>query len=164
MDCNMVLERAINVAKAKGWSGNTVANGLLYSHDFAKCLFGEETVLVDGDSVHALLFRFKQIAVEHMGKLYNIPPSSREFKVSVFPPVSAICEDGADAPNGIVDIKEVTYKIEHMFAQIPFKTHRLDAMEITNTEPAWKYHLKKMVEFENPLVYIEQFLERGNNG
>lgn len=148
----MVIRQSRQIGKSRAF--REWARGLLLSHDFAKAIFGDETVADDGTGLATLKMWAKQVAVEHEGKLYAAQRGRREMNFAVTPHLEyeTMAEHlYSTAPS----LQVVTYKLKDLVAQIPLDTHRVAEIELFGGLPAWQWHLKKMVVHDNPFKYVD---------
>lgn len=138
------------------------AQGMLFDHDFAKAVFGEEQVDEYGQDFYAIHILAVQTAIEHAGKLYNVRPDQRQVVMLEQPMVAHIEELSKVNPadTTLEQPKKVVYDIEKLVGQIPFKTHQIKAIEIDGGQPAWQYHIKQMAVSADPFVYICEYIDK----
>lgn len=135
------------------------ACGLLMSQDFAKAIFGEEEVDEYGQSVVGIQVWAKQVAVEHNGKLYDVPYDQYEMAFYKMPLVDMWDKEQA-VPTTLVKPEITRIKLENLYGTIPAQTHRIHGVRVLGAIPAWQWHLQKMVICSNPFDYVDKYIEK----
>jgi hypothetical protein len=162
------LEWAVLVKGRDFGKSNSVrmwAVGLMYSEEFLKAFFGERLVPreEDWDSMYAITLWAQQVAFEHQGKLYAADQNRPYMHFPVYDKVADYDTDwAAKAPAEIVNAQMVTKKLQNMTASLAINTHRVRKVRVDNlTEelPAYKHHAKRMVEHENPFIYLKNYMD-----
>ncbi len=133
------------------------AMGLLYEHDFAKAIFGNDLVNEhEGYSYGAIRMWAKQVAVEHMGKIIKVNGDRPYLEVVTYPEVEYSFDE---PPASVVNAERTVIELRNMAASVPFMTHEIQDIDVVAGIPAWKWHLQQMIVSDNPFVYLNDYID-----
>ena len=138
---NGLFDTTIEVNHPIG-DGHTIysSTGLLFGDNlsFLRALFGEETV--DGYGIRhiTLGLRFKQWAFEYLGAIHAVPEGQRYFQVIEVgtPRLSEYLDTDKIDP---VEVDRVEIRLQDLFAQVPFSTHKLEDIDAYGLTPRFQH-------------------------
>jgi hypothetical protein len=135
------------------------AKGLIFSTDFASALFGTERVDDNGYDMNTISLWAKQVFVEHAGELHAVPDDGRNrISFATLPEID--WDKEPVTPTELVNGEIVTYDLKKLAAAIPFRTHRVEELEVQGGAPAYIFHLKNMVVCANPFEYLKEYIDK----
>lgn len=135
------------------------AKGLIFDAEFAAALFGTERVDDNGYDMNTISLWAKQVFVEHAGELHAVPDDGRQHISFANMPEIDWDKDPV-TPTELVNGEIVTYDLKKLAAAIPFRTHRVEELEVRGGAPAYMYHLKNMVVCANPFEYLREYIDK----
>lgn len=179
-----ILTQAIEFAKNRGYfvpaleyamfvkgSDNLVLNsslrmwaiGLIYSESFLKAFFGERLVPreEDYDTMMAITLWAQQVAFEHEGRLYAADRNNQYMHFPIYDEVDYVSKWAAKAPAELMHTRVVTKKLQDMSASLAVNTHKIKKVRVDNLTPdipEYKHHMKRMVDYDNPFLYLKNYM------
>lgn len=137
------------------------ANGLLFDHDFARAVFGDEEVDQYGQSVIGIRVWARQVAVEmEDGKIMMAQPDRRIVSYIKQQDHETLFGREPVDPTAIVNNAEIVeIELKNIYAQIPLTTHRLQDIDIIGAQVSWKWHLQEMIISDNPFLYMDKYID-----
>lgn len=160
---NVIDQLMVKSAGAEKFEGSLRlwANGLIFDHDFAKAIFGQELYDYKGSATNFYAIRLwcKQVAFEIFGKVHRVDRERREY--AFIKPVDLSLEDmTAKAPADIVGVEQVVMQLKDMAGSISFTTHELSEVDVMGGIPAWQWHLREMIVADNPYKYLLDYINK----
>lgn len=126
---------------------------MIFYKDFARTVWGNDKVDSNGFNMTLIEMWARQVAVEHMGRLYAVESQKPIVTFYETPEMKTLANEYAEL--AIPDIQRVEYKLEHMSGTIPFRTHRIERIDVVgDVQPAYDYHRQRMVIADDPLQYL----------
>lgn len=143
-------------------SMRTWAIGLIYSHDFAKAVFGHDLISENGYTFNAIKLWAKQVAVEYQGKLIEVNPDRPDVTFLVLPEIDYDMRSNwvTNAPDELVQPEKVVMDLTKLAGSIPIRTHRIEGADVIGGIPAWQYHLREMAIAEDPFKYLGDYVNK----
>ncbi len=160
------LEKAIFMGVSNHGVSNSIriwAIGLLTTPAFAETFFGDTPVDQYGNELIILQIWAKQVGVEHEGKYYDVPSDRREVYFMKHNKVELFREAEVTTPIYLDEPERATKQLQDRYSALAVNTHRIKGVEVTGGCPSWKHHLKEMITCDNPIVYLEQFMNEKIN-